>query len=36
MTQLEKLMKLGMTEAEALQVIEDDKRIDKGEKWTLT
>jgi hypothetical protein len=32
MTQLEKLMKLGMTEAEAKQVIEDDKRIDRGEK----
>lgn len=32
MTQLEKLMKLGMTEAEAKQVLEDDKRIDKGEK----
>lgn len=32
MTQLEKLMKLGMSEDEARQVIEDDKRIDKGEK----
>ena len=32
MTQLEKLMKLGMTEAEAREVIEADKAIDKGEK----
>lgn len=31
MSQLENLMKLGMTEAEAKQVLEDDKRIDKGE-----
>lgn len=32
MTQLEKLMKLGMSEDEARQVMEDDKKIDKGEK----
>ena len=32
MGQLENLMKLGMTEAEARQVLEDDKRIDRGEK----
>ena len=31
MTQLEALMNLGMSEAEARQVLEDDKRIDKGE-----
>lgn len=31
MGQLENLMKLGMTEAEARKVIEDDKRIDRGE-----
>lgn len=31
--QVEKLMKaLGITEQEALQIIEDDKKIDKGEK----
>ena len=32
MSQLEALLKLGLTEAEARQVMEDDKRIDKGEK----
>lgn len=32
MGQLENLLKLGMTEAEARQVLEDDKLIDKGEK----
>ena len=32
MTQLEALINLGLTEAEAKQVLEDDKRIDKGEK----
>ena len=32
MGQLENLMKLGMSEAEARQVLEDDKRIDRGEK----
>lgn len=32
MGQLENLMKLGLTEAEAKQVLEDDKRIDRGEK----
>ena len=32
MSQLEALIKLGMSEAEAKQVLEDDKRIDKGEK----
>ena len=31
MTQLEALINLGMSEAEARQVLEDDKRIDKGE-----
>lgn len=31
MTQLEALLKLGMTEAEARKVLEADKRIDKGE-----
>lgn len=31
MSQLENLLKLGMTEAEAKQVLEDDKLIDKGE-----
>jgi hypothetical protein len=31
MTQLEALLKLGMTEAEAREVLEADKRIDKGE-----
>ena len=31
MTQLEALLKLGMTEAEAHEVLEADKRIDKGE-----
>jgi len=32
MSQLENLMKLGMSEAEARQVLEDDKKIDRGEK----
>lgn len=32
MTQLEALIKLGMTEAEALEVLAADKRIDRGEK----
>jgi hypothetical protein len=32
MGQLENLMKLGMSEAEARQVLEDDKKIDRGEK----
>lgn len=32
MSQLEALMKLGLSEAEALQVLEDDKKIDRGEK----
>ena len=32
MTQLEKLMKLGMSEAEAREVMKDDARIDKGER----
>lgn len=32
MSQLENLMKLGMSEAEAKQVLEDDKKIDRGEK----
>ena len=31
MSQLEALIKLGMTEAEAKEVLEADKRIDKGE-----
>ena len=31
MEQMEALIKLGLSEAEARQVIEDDKRIDKGE-----
>lgn len=31
MTQLEALLKLGMTEAEAREVLEADKRIEKGE-----
>lgn len=31
MGQLENLMKLGMSEAEAKQVLADDKRIDRGE-----
>lgn len=30
--QLEALMRLGLTEQEAKQVLEDDKRIDRGEK----
>jgi len=32
MGQLENLMKLGLTETEAKQVLEDDKKIDRGEK----
>jgi len=32
MSQLENLMKLGMSEAEARQVLEDDKKVDRGEK----
>lgn len=33
MTQLESMMKnLGLTEAEARELLEDDKKIDKGEK----
>lgn len=32
MSQLENLMKLGMSEAEARQVLADDKKIDRGEK----
>ena len=32
MGQLENLMKLGMSEAEARQVLEDDRKIEKGEK----
>ena len=32
MEQLEALMKLGLSETEALQVLEDDKKIDRGEK----
>ena len=32
MTQLEALLKLGLSENEAKQVLEDDKRIDRGEK----
>ena len=32
MTQLEALMKLGLSETEAKQVLEDDKKIDRGEK----
>lgn len=32
MGQLENLMKLGLSESEALQVLEDDKKIDRGEK----
>lgn len=32
MGQLENLMKLGMSEAEAKQVLEDDRKIEKGEK----
>lgn len=35
MGQLENLMKLGMSEAEARQVLEDDKRIDRGEKMSF-
>lgn len=31
MSQLDALIKLGMTEAEAREVLEDDKRIDRGE-----
>jgi len=32
MSQLEALLKLGLTEAEAKQVLVDDKKIDRGEK----
>ena len=32
MGQLENLLKLGLSEAEAKQVLEDDKKIDRGEK----
>lgn len=32
MSQFEALLKLGLTEAEAKQVLEDDKKIDRGEK----
>ena len=32
MSQLEALLKLGLSEAEAKQVLEDDKKIDRGEK----
>lgn len=32
MSQLEALLKLGLSEAEANQVLEDDKKIDKGKK----
>lgn len=32
MSQLDNLMKLGLSEAEARQVLEDDKKIDRGEK----
>lgn len=32
MSQLDNLMKLGLSEAEAKQVLEDDKKIDRGEK----
>ena len=32
MTQLEALINLGMSETEARQVLEDDKKIDRGEK----
>ena len=32
MSQFEALLKLGLTEAEARQVLEDDKKIDRGEK----
>ena len=35
MGQLENLMKLGMSEAEARQVLEDDRKIDKGEKMAF-
>ena len=35
MNQLDSLMKLGLSEAEARQVLEDDKRIDKGEKMSF-
>lgn len=32
MSQFEALLKLGLTEAEAKQVLEDDKKIERGEK----
>lgn len=32
MNQFEALLKLGLTEAEAKQVLEDDKKIERGEK----
>ena len=35
MSQLEALMKLGLSEAEAKQVLEDDKKIDRGEKMSF-
>ena len=35
MGQLEALMKLGMTEAEAKEVLEADRKIDKGEKMSF-
>lgn len=35
MGQLEALMKLGMTEAEAKEVLETDRKIDKGEKMSF-
>ena len=35
MGQLEALMKLGLSEAEAQQVLEDDKKIDRGEKMSF-
>lgn len=35
MGQLEALMKLGMSEAEAKQVLEDDRKIEKGEKMSF-
>lgn len=35
MGQLEALMKLGLTEAEAKEVLEADRKIDKGEKMSF-
>lgn len=35
MGQLENLMKLGMTEAEAREVLEADRKIEKGEKMSF-